>query len=197
MVVAAAVTIVLVNITIIIPIAFGGPDSLPPEPEGTELSCAAGPNTPAGSQGAVGRHLPNARFLSCRRGPAPRHGGPWQLPGKEAGALPPWDPAREAGPLTGFSFSPGGSFLPVLLSRSTQEAVILWPCPRFMLSAEAPFPGTGREMVAKGKKWNSLKRKVMSHCSLGMPVFWKVPGECSSQTGENMLEKLPKHRSWG
>ena len=40
---AAAVTVVLVNITIIIPFAFGGPDSLPPEPEGTELRSVAVP----------------------------------------------------------------------------------------------------------------------------------------------------------
>ena len=151
MVVAAASTIVLVNITIIIPIAFRGPDSLPPEPEGTELSCAAGPNAPAGSQGAVGRHLPNARFLSCRRGPAPRHGGPWQLPGKEAGALPPWDLAREAGPLTGFSFSPGGSFLPVLLSRSTQEAVILWSAPDSCCPPRLHSPVPGGKWWPKGR----------------------------------------------
>ena len=114
----------------------------------------------------MGCHLPNARFLPCRRGPAPRHGGVGGWGGRQ---VLPHDPAAGPAPeagllrlllLTRRFASPGSSV------EKHPGSSHLRPCPRFMLSSEALFPDTGREMVAKGEKWNSLKRKIRSHCSL-------------------------------
>lgn len=66
-----------------------------------------------------------------------------------------WDPEQESGPLRMLPLSQGlilpGSSIEKHLGPSVWEAVMFWPCPRFMLPSEALFPNTGREMVAKGE----------------------------------------------
>lgn len=71
------------------------------------------------------------------RAVGPQAGGwaTWAAPSFPDGVSSFWSPHPEA--LEPFNMGSG--------------AVLLWLCPRFMLPSEAPFPNTGREMVAKGE----------------------------------------------
>ena len=158
---AAAVTVVLVNITIIIPVAFGGPDSLPPEPEGTELRSVAVPVHQLAPREQWAATSPMPDFCPAEGGRHLGTGGKRQVLPRDPAA----GPAPEAG-LLGLLLLTRRFASPSSSVEKHPGSSHLWPCPRFMLSSGALFPGTGREMVAKGEKRNSSKRKIMSHCSL-------------------------------
>lgn len=147
--VAAAVIVVIIHITIIIPIALVLEAQIPSHLilRKQELSFVAGPRAPAGTQKPVRCCLPNARFLSYRR----------ELVLWEAAAVPrgrhvllrasllgargtnmTW--SRWLGH-TGCFPSPRGAILPGSSIEkhqgpSLQKPVIHWTRPGFMLPSE-------------------------------------------------------------
>lgn len=155
--VAAPVTVVLVNITIPMPIALEAWTPSHPILRKQELGFVAGPSAPAGTPRPVGCCLPGPDFSPGEGGMC--SGRRQQLGGKEAcgsRAQGGGTPSRRLDHL-GCSLSPRwGLVLPCSPAGKHQgpsvwEVVILWPHPRFMLPSETLLPNMGKEMVAKGE----------------------------------------------
>lgn len=169
--VAAAVIVVIIHITIIIPIALVLEAQIPSHLilRKQELSLVAGPRAPAGTQKPVRCCLPNARFLSYRREPVI-----WEAAavprGRHVllrasllgarGANMTW--SRRLGH-TGCFPSPQGAILPV----SSIEKYRVLHCRNQSSTGPAPdsccpqrlLPNTGGKPK---EEQNSLKRKMIS-----------------------------------